>query len=219
MKVDEFDEFWNTHCHSDEIPTPGKMYRIIKNSLVDTFRFGKTLNETKGNCGDSENLISNGGFRVHFYVRESTKVAAYFPTDVSKQSIELINERDKLYNECGKNAFLEDSEIQRINFPWLDNLDLSGNIQKILSIEDMAKYKVKMREIHDPVKIIDQRILFAALKELYLRYYNTKIYDRKKTLEENMAEFLENSGLIDKVLVEKGKRFSKLDYIKILGEI
>jgi len=131
-----------------------------------------------------------GNWYVHAHVTENSKVAKYFPEELARESAELKTEFEGMVSESERAAYDSNPIVQRMKFPWFDNLDLSGNLRKQLTVDTMMEHNaLTMMLGHDT----GNRIEDTATRGVVSRVRSSDLYNRKKNLEERMMAHLDGS--------------------------
>jgi hypothetical protein len=169
----------------NKIPSKKNIFDTLKKHLDITEKFLQFVNVNQENY-ELKSPVDN--WDVHIIIKDKPKVANYFSKKMSGKSISLLNEYKSIYKIAGKRAFLADYEIQEINFPWFENMDLNQNLQKKLKNDELRKYNSKTTYIQNANFT---QINKSALNDVIFQFKNSNLYYRKKKHEERMISYLE----------------------------
>ena len=112
-------------------------------------------------------------------------MSSQFPGEVTK----LYEELDTFVKKTVKETFLADEDVMEKNFPWSDDLEAYDNLNRKLSIDEMAEYNAKGTYLYDWVK---DRIAKKAMTTTRLSPKTLELYQKKKTIEEEMIRYIES---------------------------
>jgi hypothetical protein len=168
-----------------KIPSKEEVHARLRKHLETTLEYLAKIEE------EGENIdygLPIGNWFVHDVVSNYPQVATYFPKDLAQRSASLWKEWVGLINFCERRAYYDDPEVQQRSFPWFEGMELSENLRKTLTIDQMVEFGTKGTYLGDWVY---DRINIAAMTEVAHRVQHSRLYDRKKVLEEAMIVHLE----------------------------
>jgi hypothetical protein len=168
-----------------KIPTREEVHARLKKHLEITLEYLTRIEEESEDIGYG---LPIGNWFVHDVVSNYPQVAAYFSTDLAQRSASLWREWVGLINFCERRAYYDDPEIQQRNFPWFEGMELAENLRKKLTIDQMVEFGAKGTYFGD---CFYDRINIAAMTEVAHKIQHSRLYDRKKVLEEAMIAHLE----------------------------
>jgi len=171
----------------NKIPSREEVHNRLKKLLESTLQYIESFEE-HGKETELQLIPDMSNWDVHEVVAKYPQVAAYFPQDLAKRSASLWQEWAGLYAFCGRRAYYDNLHVQSRNFPWFEEMDLYKNLKKKLTIGQMAEFGANGTYLYDWEQ---NTIANDAMTEIIRRVKSSRLYDRKKNLEERMINHLE----------------------------
>lgn len=169
-----------------KVPTKEEVHLRLQKHLEITLEYLARIGEKGVDIGYE---LPIGNWFVHDMVSNYPQVAGYFSEDLVRRSSSLWREWSGLVDFCERSAYYGDPEVQEKNFPWFEGMDLNQNLRKRFSIEQMIEFGTKGTYLDDGIY---DRINIAAMTEVAHRIQHSRLYERKRVLEEAIIAYHEN---------------------------